>query len=382
MHPEPLASIDVDRHNAEAAELWAAHAAGTNDRVPVTLAFDEQFLLPLSGVSFREYYTSAETQLRVQLRSQEWIARNVLQDRPLGVPDEWWVAPAGWMEENEFLGARVVVQEDDYAWALPLDMSKTALIEHLRGLDVEERVRATEHYRLHQELLRLAEGASHLDRPVRVVQTPVGSTHGIFTKAAEIRGLEQLCMDLVDDPPFVRELLAAMVDLTVERVRCWRRLTGAESGLPSAGGWGCCDDSLTMLSREHYEGFVLPEHERLYRAFTTGPRSLHLCGRVQHLFGTLQRELGIGHFDGPGTQVDLVRMVRELKAPFGLSAQVSHGILASGEGAIEAAVRQVLADEVKRGTRMSLLGYAPRGTPLASLRFFYACARRHAAIER
>jgi uroporphyrinogen-III decarboxylase len=276
----------------------------------------------------------------------------------------------------------VVLQDNDYAWGMPLDLPKAELIEHLRGLNVEERVQGTSYSRLHQELLRLADGLTYRDRPVHVVRTPVGSTHGIFTKATEIRGAERLCLDLIDDPPFVRELLAVMTDLAVERVKCWHRLTGSERAFPSEDGWGCCDDSLTLLSRGHYEEFVLPEHERLYSAFTTGPRHIHLCGHVQHLFGTLHRNLGITTFDGPGTQVDLIRLVREVDRGVTIQAQVSHGILAFGPEAIERGVRHVLQEEVKRRVPMTLVGYAPRGTPPEHLRFFYECAMRHGTIGR
>jgi len=381
--PTPVVAVpDVPSHNAEVARLWEAYGQGTNERVPVTVAFDEQFLLPLQGRSFRGYYTNSEVQLDVQLRNQEWIRTHVVHDAPLGLPDEWWVAPAGWMHENEFYGAEVRLQDNDYAWGLPIELPKRKLIEHLRGLDAEERIRAGAFYRHWEELRALADGREHLGRPVRVVSPPVTSTHGIFTKAAEVRGLERICIDLADDPAFVHDLLAAVTDLTIERIKCWHRLAGSETTFPIAGGWGICDDSLTLLSEKHYAEFVLPQHERLYSAMTMGPRSIHLCGHVQHLFATLHRHLGITTFDGPGTQVDLVRMVRDIDAPITIQAQVSHAFLGRGHGEIEAAVRHVLQDEAKRRARMTLIGYASRGATMDNLRFFYECAVRHGAVDR
>lgn len=51
--------VDFSRHNAEVAALWERYSQGTNDRVPITFAIDEQYRLPLHGCGFREYYHSA-----------------------------------------------------------------------------------------------------------------------------------------------------------------------------------------------------------------------------------------------------------------------------------------------------------------------------------
>jgi len=371
---------DFDSHNEQVRRLWQDYHQVTNHRVPVTLAFDEQFLLHHWSVSFGRYYGDVPTQLDIQLRSQEWVRTTVLQDAEMGLPDTWTVCPPSWMDENEFLGAEIVVQEDDYSWGRPLPLGKGELLRHLGSLDAETQVRSGKLYRQWTEMQRVAEGREHHGRPVQVAALPVGSTHGLFTKAAEIRGLEQLCLDLVEDPSFAHELLAVVTDLALQRIQCWHRLAATGREFPSAEGWGLCDDSLTLISRAHYVEFVLPCHERLYAAMTTGPRHIHLCGHVQHLFRALHDDLGITTFDGPGTQVDIPRMIEDIGAPITVQAQVSHGILGGPPATIEGAVRQVLDDRAKSHARMTLLGYAVRGMPLGNLGFFYDCAVRHGEL--
>jgi len=372
--------MDTERHNAEVASLRDAYSRDQHWRVPVTVAFDEQFLLHRWGVSFGKYYRDVPTQVAVQLRSQQWIRETIVQDAPRGLPDQWHLAVPSWTEENAFFGAEVAEQENDYWWGQPLVLGKSKLLRHLHGLDVEERLRQGTCYQQYVEMKRLVDGMEHCGRPVVIAPPPLLSTHGLFTKAAEIRGLEQLCVDLHEDPVFVRELLTTVTELTIQRIKCWQVLCGVERTFPMEGGWGLCDDSLQLISRAHYEEFVLPCHQRIYSEMTTGTRHVHLCGHVQHLFKTLHQALAITVFDGPGTQVDLPRRIGDIGDRVTIQAQVSHGLLASSRNAIESAVRQVLDERVKRGARMTLLGYAPRAAPLENLQFFYECARAHGVL--
>jgi hypothetical protein len=368
-HWEPI--IDVDEHNARTRALLAAYGEGTHDRVPITLAFDEQFLLPRFGCSFARYYSDASKQIEVQLRSQNWVRHRVLQDAEMGLPEAWHVCPPSWMDENELYGARIVTQEDDYAWGQPLPLSKAELLRHLEALPVQERITQGTLFRQHGEMKRLTEGMEYLGRPVRVTELLIGSTHGIFTKAAELRGVEQLCLDLHEDSAFVSDFLATMCRLTVERIRAWRRLCGLPDALPLDGGWGIADDSLTLISRATYEAHVLPHHQWLYGTMTRGTRHIHLCGHVQQLFKVLREELGITLFDGPGTQVDIPQMIDDVGTDVVIQAQVSHAFLRSASDVLRGAVARVLDDRAKLRVKMRLLGYAPHGAPDENLRTFY-----------
>ena len=98
-----------ENDNEQITRLWKAYREGTNDRIPVTIAFDEQFLLPYWGCSFRQYYQDVKTQIDIQLKSQKWIRENILTDQCLcmlqevemGIADGCWiVGPPRWMDEN------------------------------------------------------------------------------------------------------------------------------------------------------------------------------------------------------------------------------------------------------------------------------------------
>ena len=207
-------------HNEAVARLWRDYAQGSNRRVPVTLAFDEQFLLPLFGCTFRHYYQDVVAQIQVQLDSQDWIRTNVRHDAEMGPHDVWRVAPARWMTENEFLGAEVLVQEDDYAWGQPIPATKSELLKRLQGIAPRARVQECMLWQQYVDMTERTRNMQYRGCPVETAM-PVTSSHGVFTKAAEIRGLDQLCADMHEDPEFAKELLATVNDLLIARIESW-----------------------------------------------------------------------------------------------------------------------------------------------------------------
>ncbi|MCC6444791.1 MAG: hypothetical protein IT210_15190 [Armatimonadetes bacterium] len=369
-------------HADEVASLWEAFARKENDRVPISFACDEQVWLKVSGHGFKEFYMQPEIHLEVQLKGKLWFAEQVRGDMRPGLPDVWTVQPQHWMEEDEFFGCEIAYQENDYAWGKPLDLEKEALLDHLSGLDADERVRRNSAFRLYTALKDLAQGMAFRDRPVAVAR-PGGSTQGPFTKAAEIRGLEQICIDLYEDPDFARRLLEIVTEKTIERIKAWHRATcGEEPALPSEGGFGFCDDSIQMLGVSQYEEFVVPCHERLYAAMGTGPRSLHLCGRSMQHYRTLKERLGVVSLDGPGPFVDHGYYLEALGPDFTIWGQTDHSVLAQGSPEqIEAMMQGILTSAAKRPGRFALMGFITRDTPLENIRLCYESCRRNGRIE-
>jgi len=319
-------------------QLWDDFTRKQNRRVPMTFVCDEQIWLKASGYKFGEFYKDPKVHLDAQLEGRRWFCDNIAGDMIPGYPERWGIGVQEWMDENEFFGCEVIYQEDDYAWALPLPMDKESLLGHIADLDSEERVRQNSALKMYQALKELADGMVYFDRPVDV-HPPGGGTHGIFTKSAEIRGLEQICIDLHEDPEFAEKLLNLVTDKTIARIKAFRKLTGIEAELPSSGGFGFADDSLQMLSAKMYERFVLPRHERLYSAMTTGPRSIHLCGRSSQHYELLRHKLGITALDGPGPFIDHGHYLKTLGPEFNFSAQTDHTVLARGpESEIDAMI--------------------------------------------
>ena len=374
-----LDAAQIAAHNEAVSELWRAYGQGENDRVPIVFAADESLWLNLTGHSFRDFYLDPAVQLQVLLEGQAWWAETIVHDQPFGPPAEaWTVAPRFWMEEPEYFGCEVVIQEDSFAWSRPLADSKADLLHRLADLDPVTSVKQGQLWRLYTALRELTDGMVWRDLPVRV-SPPGGGTHGVFTVACHVRGAEPLCLDLAEDPDFARELLGIIAEKTIERIKAWHELaaTGVTLPLPS---WGMCDDSVQFISARTYEQIVLPSHQRIYAAMTTGSRHLHLCGHSQQHFAALYHELGIRLLDGPGPFVDWGALL-EAYSDLSINAQVDHTRLLLGPPEdIRQMLRDALTERARQPGRLQVMGFMGPRTPLPHVRCMYEAGRQFGRI--
>lgn len=379
---ESRANIDFKQHADEVNALYEAYAKKANNRVPVTFMIDEQFWLKQSKHSFKSFYSDPIVHLNAQLEGNHWFANNIIGDMIPGIPDKWIVNTVHWMEENEFFGCDVVYQENDYAWAKPLLMGKEDLLKHIATLDPEAQVRKNSAFSLYWALKELVEGRTFCDRPIEIAM-PGRGTQGIFTKAAEIRGLEQLCLDIYDDPDWVTEYLSLITEKSIARTKAWYRLIkGIEMPVPAEEGFLGIDDSLQMISSDLYEQFVLPCHEKYYSTFTKGWRGIHLCGRSMQHYKVLHDKLGITLIDGPGLFADHGFYLKNLGTDLKMNAQFDHTILAMGtEQDIEDMTKKLLRPEAKCPGRFQIKGYVHRLTRLENIAHCYRMAKKYGVIE-
>lgn len=372
---------DLEEHWAKVDRLWQAYRRKENDRIPVWFACDEQIWLRVIGASFGDFYRDPRVHLKAQLEGKRWFYENVIGDMAPNPPDRWDVIVRLWMEEDEFFGCEVSYQDDDYAWAHPIPLRRDELLAHIADIDPEDRVRKSNLYRMYEEMLDLAQGLEYMGRPVHVVP-PGRGTHGIFTKAAEIRGLEQICIDLYEAPDFAERLLWLVTEKTIGRIKAWRKLTGCDAELPSPEPWGFADDSLQMISAEAYERFVLPCHEFLFSAMTTGERSLHNCGHAAQHYDLWHNRLNVTTIDGPGVFVDHQKYLSRFGSDFAFNAQTDHSVLERGS---EADVQEMMRKLITPGTQLpgqfNIVGFVSRETPLENIRACYAAGREFGVIE-
>jgi len=367
-------------HNESVRKLRDDFARGENERVPIAVTWDESLWLALAGRTFREFYTDPRVQLEVSLEGMAWCAENIVHDAPLGPPDEaWTVAPRWWMDEPECLGCEVVIQENSFAWSRPLDAPLAELTQRVRDLDAKETVAKSRLFRLYSDMGELAEGMVYQDLPVRIAFC--GGTHGVFTIAARVRGEERLCLDVAQEPDLAGEFIGAVTDHTIGRVKAWHELAQTGRQFPSPDGWGMADDSLQMISPDTYRRCVLPHHQRLYAALTTGRRSMHLCGYAEQHYEALYHELGIRALDGPGPFADLGEVVTRLPE-LHLAAQTDHTLLITGPvKEIEGMMRNMLTDQTKQPGRYSVSAFIIADTPLEHVRAAYEAGKRHGRMK-
>jgi MtaA/CmuA family methyltransferase len=107
----------------------------------------------------------------------------------------------------------------------------------------------------------------------------VGWVEGPLALAAELRGLSAIMTDFLDDPPFVRDLLAFAAEVAI-RYAPAQIAAGADT-------IGMSDAAAGMIGPELYAEFLWPAQNRVFRFLREHHpqviRRLHMCGNTDAL---------------------------------------------------------------------------------------------------
>jgi MtaA/CmuA family methyltransferase len=123
---------------------------------------------------------------------------------------------------------------------------------------------------------------------VRLLREQLGDTHliegwveGPCAESADLRGINTIMMDYYDIPDFVHALGAFTVEVALKFAAAQ-----IEAG---ADIIGVGDAAASLINRTLYDEFVLPQEKRLVDGVHAagGRVRLHICGRTQHLTGSM-----------------------------------------------------------------------------------------------
>ena len=379
-----MLDMDFSAHNEEVKEVWNAYHAGKPIRVPVILGLNPRYYL-LSpwlnpkGIRFEDYYSDPDLMVETQLEFQHYVRHNLLFDAEMGMPKESW--PGVYVDfqntyEASWFGCPVIFRENQVPDTEPFlaDDNKRMLFD--RGIPDPftdgSMAKNVAYYERMQEKIK---DYRFMGLPVSwVLPTGLG-TDGPFTAAANLRGATEICLDIYEDPEFVRELLDYITEATIVRIKAWREKVGHD---PKPACWGIADDSIQLLSCDMYRQFVLPCHKRLLEELAgPGPHSIHLCGDATRHFKTIRDELNVQAFD-TGFPVDFGWLRKEL----GPEVQINGGpsvqfLMQHTPEEIREEVRRIFSTGVMEGGKFVLRegnNVAP-GIPEANLNAMYFAAR-------
>jgi MtaA/CmuA family methyltransferase len=202
-----------------------------------------------------------------------------------------------------------------------------------------------------------------------------GWIEGPCAEGADLRGINALMTDFLDDPPFVRDLFAFALEMELRFARAQ-----VEAGCDLIG---VGDAAASLVGPAIYEAFVWPHEKRLVdglRAMGTRVR-LHICGNTRAILK------GIGRLGCDIVDLDYPVPVAEARAAMG-PGQVLLGNLnpvAVLKHQTPGAVTQaVAACHAEAGSRY-IIGAGcevPRGTPEANVMALWDYARAHAPSGR
>ncbi len=107
----------------------------------------------------------------------------------------------------------------------------------------------------------------------------------LFERAWTLRGMENLLLDFIEHPGFVRELFAAITDYNLAQVRAALRYD--IDAVYFGDDWG--QQHGLIMGKPHWDRFIKPQLERLYRLVRGAGKlqMIHSCGDVDELFDDL-----------------------------------------------------------------------------------------------
>jgi hypothetical protein len=384
-----LSNIDFERHNEEVKRVWEAFHVQHPIRVPVMLGINPRIYLlnPVlnpEGITFQHYSEDPDLMARVQLASQHYIRHHMLQDAEMGLPQTGWAISVDFQNyyEAAWFGCEVHYRDGQVPDTRPIlgDDNKRMLFD--RGLpDPFTAGVMAKNWRFYEHMKARLESYAHSGLPAISVSPSGLGTDGPMTVAASLRGATELCMDLYEDPDYVRELLLYITKATIDRIKAFREALGQEM---KPGIWGFADDSIELVSAEMYKEFVLPYHKMLVGELAgEGPHSIHLCGDVDRLMPTLARELNIDTWDA-GFPVDYAGVREALGPDFLIQTGPTVALLLHGTPAdVEAESRRILDSGITRGGRFILrdANNLSPCTPVENVAAMYETARQFGPPE-
>ena len=116
----------------------------------------------------------------------------------------------------------------------------------------------------------------------------------LYERAWTLRGMENLMMDFIDRPEFVKELLHAIADYNIAQVK--RAVTYDIDAVYFGDDWG--QQQGLQMGPQIWHEFIYPELKRMYGAVKDAGKYvfIHSCGDVDELFDDLI-DIGLNCFN-------------------------------------------------------------------------------------
>lgn len=243
------------------------------DRLPVQ-PMTMMFAAKHAGIPFIDYTRDGRKMAAAQLKLAEDFGLDCLltcSDPAREVIDIAGEGSVDWLPDQG-----PAINEDRAALADKLRLLTFKLPDPLGGGRMHDRVKSI-------ELMRQMAGPG---------MSIVGWIEGPLALAAELRGVNTIMLDFIDDPAFAHDLLAFCADVAIAYAPA-QIAAGADT-------MGMSDAAASLIGPQLYAEFVWPEQRRVLTALQARHpdvlRRLHMCGRTDSLF-TKMAELPVDIYE-------------------------------------------------------------------------------------
>lgn len=224
------------------------------DKIPnlnILMAFASKFI----NADFDKFCLDYRYLVEANLKSNEYFGIDMLNT--MSDP----------MRELYDFGARVEFPHDSMPICKehfindPSDLSKLKLFDPLSSTRMLDRIRAIELYK----------------KETGNTYSILGWVEGAFAEACDLRGINELMVDIIDEPEFVKELMDICCE---EAILCAKEQIKAGVDFIGIG-----DAAASLISPSMYREFVLPYEKKIIREIheAGGKAKLHICGNITQL---------------------------------------------------------------------------------------------------
>ncbi len=248
--------------------------AGTG-RAPFVFSPDANFYARVLGYSLHQVFTNARTYVRFTLEQTIWNREHFHDDA--GVSKTILINQLGFFAPSLF-GMTTVYADDAVPWIRDPVIRDKRDLDKLGPPDFYTAGLSPLAHRMYREARALLPDDFQVEFTTWLT--------GPFSLLVHLRGLTDLAVDLLDDPPFVH----AMMELATAAIKSWwlERAKFLDRGTLDPLILGDDEVNVPTLSPAQYEEFVLP-YETELSEFFGGIDYWHSCGNCSKLLPYLAR---------------------------------------------------------------------------------------------
>jgi len=331
-------------------ERVLAHLAGRPvDRLPL-MPITMMFACDQIGARYRDYCTDYRVMVEAQIRTAEAFGFDYVNSMS---------DPA---REAADCGA-VVEYFDQQPVALVEDQALLADKTRLASLKIPDPLGGG---RMHNSLKGLALYKERVGKEMIVE----GWVEGPVAEGADLRGINTLMLDFFDDPVFVRDLFAFVIEMELRFAR--------EQLKVGADLIGVGDAAASLVGPDIYDEFVWPYEKKLVDGIHAlgGKVRLHICGNTRRILE------GMGKLGCEIVDLDSMAPISEARQQMGpktilLGNLNPVAVLRNGDAA---GVTAAIAECHRQAGAPFIVGAGcevPRDTPAENLRALCAYAHTH-----
>jgi hypothetical protein len=266
---------NIRRNNAwkpitnTAEAYWHGRPQDGLSYIPFTIEPEHEMWGKILGFPLDEYYNIGLSYLLADLNMKVYRFEHFSDETPIGRTISLWMG-AGF--EASLFGMEQKYTKDKDPW-----LGREPILKNTKNLDVlpvpdffESPVMKNVHI-MFQDIKKKIPNDFNVVMPEWC--------RGPFGLACHLRGMDQIMVDMIEDPVFVQDLMR----LTTDTRKKWTTQRAVFMGAPVMAGSLYNDEvNVPMISPNFYEKFVLP-YETELSDFYGGITYWHSCGNIVQL---------------------------------------------------------------------------------------------------